>query len=492
MIEEHLPVLQVVLPLLAGPVCLLLRRAQANWALATAVSWISFAIALALLLKVQAEDVIVYQLGGWAAPCGIEYRIDHVNAFVLLIVSGISSVVLLFAHDSVRREINNKRIYIFYTGWLLCLTGLLGMTATGDAFNVFVFLEISSLATYLLISLHPDRRALSAAFRYLVLGTIGATFILIGIALLYVMTGTLNIFDLADRLAPAAHTRTVAVAFSFLVIGIGIKAAAFPLHLWLPNAYAYAPSAVTALLAGTATKVAIYLLLRFLFSLFGPALSFEQYEADRILLPLAVVGIFSMSAAAIYQPTVKKLLAYSSVAQIGYMLLGISLASVTGLTATVLHLFNHALIKTALFMAMGCVAYRIGTTRLSDMAGLGRSMPWTMAAFVAGGLSLIGVPLTVGFISKWYLILAALEQGWLWLAAMIVLTSLMAVAYVWRVVEVAYFRDRGQAAQATEAPLSLLIPTWLMIAANFYFGVDASVTTEVAATAARLLFGAAT
>ncbi len=491
MISEHLPVLQVVVPLLAGPVCLLLRRPSANWALAASVSWITLAIAVALLVEVRRAGPIIYQLGGWAAPWGIEYRIDHVNAFVLLIVSGVSAVVLLFARASVQREINNRRINIFYTGWLLCLTGLLGMTATGDAFNVFVFLEISSLATYLLISLHPDRRALSAAFHYLVLGTIGATFILIGIALLYMMTGTLNIVDLAAHLPPVAQTRTVAVAFSFLVIGIGIKAAAFPLHMWLPNAYAYAPSAVTALLAGTATKVAVYLLLRFLFSLFGPGLSFEQYLLDKILLPLAAVGIISMSVAAIYQTTAKKLLAYSSVAQIGYMLLGISLASVTGLTATVLHLFNHALIKSALFMAMGCVVYRIGTTQLASMAGLARCMPWTMAAFVAGGLSLIGVPLTVGFISKWYLILAALERGWMWLAALVVITSLLAVAYVWRVVEVAYFRHRESCAEVAEAPLSLLVPTWLMIAANYYFGVDASLTTGVAGRAAELLFGAA-
>ena len=195
-----------------------------------------------------------------------------------------------------------------------------------------------------------------------------------------------------------------------------------------------------------------------------------------------------MSLVAIYQTNVKRLLAYSSVAQIGYMVLGISLASVLGLTAGILHLFNHALIKGALFMAMGCVMYRVGSVRIEAMAGLGRSMPWTMAAFVLAGLSLIGVPLTVGFISKWYLVQAALAQG-LWpIAAVVLVGSLMAVVYVWKVVETAYFRP-GLEIEAQEAPLGLLVPTWALVLANVFFGVDASLTAGVARRAAESLLG---
>jgi len=490
-ISEQLPALQVVIPLLAAPICLLLHHPRLSWGLATTVSWTAFFIALALLDRVLTTGTISYDLGGWAAPWGIEYRIDEINAFVLLIVSGISSITLPFARASIEYEVDKKRIYIVYTGWMLFLTGLLGITITGDVFNVFVFLEISSLSSYLLISLNRDRRALIAAFQYLVLGTIGATFILIGIALLYMMTGTLNMMDLAERVPAVSNTRTVKMAFTFLTVGIGLKAAVFPLHFWLPNAYAYAPSAISALFAGTATKVAIYLLLRFFFTVFGVEFSFEVMKLDRVLLPLALTGIFVASTIAIFQTDVKRMLGYSSIAQIGYMVLGVSLGSVPGVTAAILHLFNHALMKAALFVTLGCVFFRVGSVMRDDLAGLGRKMPWTMAAFVVGGLSLVGIPLTVGFISKWYLIVAALDQQWWWLAVLVLISSLLALVYIWQVIEVAYFRTADdRSIDIKEAPAALLIPTWILIIANIYFGIDTSLTVGVAEQAARLLLGA--
>jgi multicomponent Na+:H+ antiporter subunit D len=179
---------------------------------------------------------------------------------------------------------------------------------------------------------------------------------MIGIGLLYVMTGTLNMLDLAGRIPEVAHTRTIKAAFAFLAVGIGIKAAIFPLHAWLPNAHAYAPSAVTALLAGTATKVALYVWLRFFLMLFGRDFSWNVMSLDRILLPLALLGIIVGSLVAIFQRDIKRMLAYSSIAQIGYIALGISLASVTGLTAAIVHLFNHALTKTAFPLFSGFVS----------------------------------------------------------------------------------------------------------------------------------------
>lgn len=491
-LAAHLPALQVVLPLLAAPGCVLVHRPRAAWALATGVSWVALAIAATLLHAVIEKGPISYALGGWAAPWGIEYRLDQVNAFVLLIVAAIGAVVVPFARDSVEREVHSDRIYLLYTAWMLCLTGMLGMVVTGDAFNLFVFLEISSLSSYVLISLGRDRRALLAAFRYLVMGTIGATFILIGIGLLYAMTGTLNMADLAERLPSVADTRTVKTAFGFLTVGVGLKMAFFPLHAWLPNAYAYAPSPVTALLAGTATKVAVYVMLRFFFSVFGASFTFDVMLLDRVFLPLALAAVLVASAIAVWQVDVKRMLAWSSVAQIGYMALGVSFANVVGLTASIVHLFNHALMKSALFLAIGCVVYRVGAVSLSSMSGLGRRMPWTMAAFVVGSLSLVGVPLTAGFISKWYLLQGALQQNWWLVAGAVLFASLLALIYTGRVIEAAYFRrpERG-AIQRTvhEAPALLLVPVWLLIAANVYFGVRTELTVGVARTAARILLG---
>jgi multicomponent Na+:H+ antiporter subunit D len=488
----HLPVLQVVIPLLAAPLCLLLRNGRMAWMFVLSVSWLVLANSILLLLQVFELGSISYALGDWSAPWGIEYHLDHISVFVLLIVSGINAVVLPFAGKSVAREISADRIPLFYTLYLLCLTGLLGIVSTGDAFNLFVFLEISSLSSYALISMGKDRRALTAAYHYLVMGTIGATFIIIGVGLLYMMTGTLNMQDLATRLPAITETRTVHTAFAFLTVGISVKLALFPLHLWLPNAYTYAPSVVSAFLAATATKVGVYVLLRFVFSIFGAAFVFQTMPLGLILMTLSLLAIFNASTVAIFQDNLKRMLAYSSVAQIGYIVLGISFASLTGLTAGILHLFNHALMKGALFLALGAVFYQIGSVQLGQMHGLGRRMPWTMAAIVIAGLSLVGVPLTVGFISKWYLVLAALESGWWPVAVLVLLGSLLALIYIGRVVETAYFKPPiDDTAEVQEAPLSLLLPIWILVLANLYFGIDTSLTVGVAGQAAALLLGVA-
>ena len=487
MISAHLPALQVILPLLSAPFCVVFRRSYPAWLLSLLVSWISFAIAAILLGQVLAGSPIVYLLGDWAAPWGIEYRVDILSAFVLLLVSGIGSVIMVFAPHSIASEVPEERIYLFYTMYLLTFSGLLGMTITGDVFNLFVFLEISSLSTYVMISQGKSKRAMTSAFRYLILGTVGATFYVIGVGMMYQMTGTLNMADLAARLPVVAETRTILVALGFLTVGIGLKLGLFPIHGWLPNVYAYAPSIVTAFLAATATKVAMYVLLRIYFTVFGIKI-FETLPVDEVLLILGVITILTMSTVAIYQMDAKRLLAFSSVAQIGYMIIGVSMITATGLTATILHLFNHALIKGALFLALAGICYRIKSARIEDMAGLGRAMPYTMAAFLVAGLSLVGVPLTVGFVSKWYLILGAMEKDWWLVAGLILLSSLLAVIYLWKVIEAAYFKNRAEGAPPIrEVPITMLAPMWVLVAANIYFGTNTELTVGTAMSAARAL-----
>ncbi len=489
MIDMHLPILLIVVPLVSAPLCVLLRQKTLVWAFASLVCVASLGMASMLLIRVLEEGVISYAIGGWIAPWGIEYRVDTINAFVLLLVSIIAAVLMFFALPSVADEISGKQHYLFYTAYLLCFTGLMGIAITGDAFNVFVFLEISSLSSYTLIALGRDRRALTASYQYLIMGTLGATFIVIGIGLMYMMTGTLNMFDLSERLPAMFETRTAMVAFAFLTVGMLIKLAMFPMHMWLPNAYCYAPSLVTAFLAATATKVSIYVFLRFTFTVWGAEFVFEKLNLDAFLIPLSLIGIYVASLSAIYQTNVKRLLAYSSVAQIGYMMLGIGFVSVTGLTGGIVHLFNHALMKAALFLAVGSAVLRLGSSDLADWKGLGRRMPVTMAAFVLAGLSLIGVPLTVGFISKWYLILAALEAGWWPIALLALLSSLLAVIYVWRVVEVAYFQKADDDSNVQEAPLMMQISMWVLTGATLYFGIQTDLTVSVAQRAAGLLLG---
>lgn len=488
----HLPILQVIVPLIAAPTCLILRKPKLVWLFTLLASSLAFVISILLLQQVMLTGTISYELGGWSPPWGIEYRIDKLNAFIALIISGVSTVVLLAAQTSIEKEIPQEKQTLFYILYLLSLTGMLGILTTGDAFNVFVFLEISSLSAYSLIALGKDRRALWASFQYLIMGTIGATFILIGIGLMYQMTGTLNMADLATRLPEVAETRTITTAYVFFIVGVCLKLALFPLHFWLPNAYTYAPSIVTAFFAATSTKVAAYLLIRFTFSIFGISFSFTTLPMETLFLILGISGIFIASTVAIYQDNIKHVFAYSSVAQVGYMIVGFSLTTHAGLTAMLLHMFNHALMKGALFLALAAVVYRVGSTRIADFQGLGRQMPLTMAAIVVGGLSLIGVPLTVGFVSKWYLVVAVIEKGWWWLAGLVLLGSLLAVIYVWRIVETAYFKAPIAGRQPVkEAPMAFLVPVWLLVSANVYFGIDTRLSVEIATAAAKSLFGVA-
>lgn len=493
MIAEQYPALQILITMMAAPLCVIVRHAKASWAIAMVASLFAFWVSWQLLQQVLDTGVIRYAVGGWAAPSGIEYYIDAMNASVLMLVSGLSAVVLIYAYKSVSKSVPMSKHYLFYAAWLMCVTGLLGIVITGDAFNVFVFLEVSSLATYMLISFGDDRRALTASFRYLVLGSVGASFILIGIGFLYAATGTLNMVDLAERIPDSASQRAVLVAFSFITIGVMIKAAVFPLHAWLPNAYTYAPTAVTAFLAGTATKVSLYVLLRFFFSVFGDDYSFSVLLLNKVLLPAAVAGFVLMSLVSIFQTDLRRMLAYSSVAQIGYIIAGISLATQAGLTAGIVHIVNHAIVKAALFMSVGCIIYQLGHSHRPSFDNLFKQMPFTCVAFIISGLGLIGVPLTVGFVSKFTLIGAAMEQGWWLIAGLVLVSSLLAIIYVGRVIEAMLFRESRQATTESsgmrEAPLSMLVPMYGLIAVGIYFGINGSITLNIAGEAARQLLG---
>jgi multicomponent Na+:H+ antiporter subunit D len=434
-------------------------------------------------------------MGSWPAPFGIELRVDSFSALLLLVITGASSVALVGCRESIDQQIEPERQPYFFAAWLLALAGLVGIVVSADAFNIFVFMEISSLASYILVAGGPDRRALPAVFKYLIMGTIGATFYLIGVGLIYMMTGTLNLADMELRITEVADQRPILVAAGFITIGLALKAAIFPLHVWLPNAYTYAPHMATAFMAACATKVSLYVLLRFDFFVFQQNLSGHAFQFAAYLMPLALLGILIGSGVALFERNLKRLLAFSSVAQIGYIMLGASLLSVTGLTAASLHVFNHALAKGGLFLAVAGFAMLTAGVRLEHLAGLARRAPWTFIAFVICALSLIGVPGTAGFISKWYLITAALEMGnaGIALIVVIIVSSLMAVAYVWRIVEAACFSPVNVAAEPDETqgtvPVALLAVTWLAALANVYFGVAPALPVQLSAAAAGILLG---
>lgn len=487
----QLPALQVLIPLANAPLCVLFRSRTVAWLLFLVAALGSLTCAILLAGQVARTGTLRYAMGGWPAPAGIELVVSAFNTPVLLLVALIATVVAVYGRRSVAAEIDARRTLLLYACLCLTLAGLLGLAITGDVFNAFVFLEISSLSTYTMIAMGRRRRALVAGFHYLVIGTVGATFVLLGIGLAYAVTGTLNMADLAQRLAAIHGNRALYAAVVFVFVGLAIKMAVFPLHAWLPGAYAEAPSTVSTFVAATGTKVAIYLFCRFAFTVFGAALVFREMPIGRVGLLLACAAMLAGSAVACFQNDLKYLLAWSSVAQAGYIVAGICLATTAGVSAAYLHVINHAVTKAALFAAAGLLMMRLGSVRFTALAGLGRRMPWTFAAIVVAGLGLVGVPPTAGFASKWALVTALVERGqWPVLVAMLA-GSLLALVYVGRVVEVAWFRPppAGPATAPPPLPASMVAATWSLVLLSVYFGADATLPAGLADAAASALLG---
>ena len=498
---KHLPALLIVIPLLAAIITPIIGRINwvLSWYTVTITTFISFVISLSLLQTVLVQGEISYWMGGWEPPWGIEYAIDYLNVFVVIIISFMAFVGAIYSKNSINVEIDEVRKPFFYSVYLLFITGLMGMVVTGDIFNIYVFLEITALAGYALIAIGKKRQAVLGAYNYLVMGTVGATFFLLGIGYLYLMTGTLNIADLAVRLPEFYQNKAIFTAFTFLVVGLCIKLALFPMHIWMPNCYTYAPSVVSAVMAATASKVAAYAIIRVMFTVFEPEFyTLAPFNIQYILLILAVAAILVGSIMALAQTDIKKMLAYSSVGQIGYIMLGIALMSVTGMMGSLMHLLNHALMKGALFFAVGAVVYRTGFTSIENLQGLGKKMPFSMAAFTIGALSMTGVPLTVGFISKWYLAVASIESGMWWLVPVILISSLLTAIYFWRILDNVWLKpapgeethghdSHQKSVKSNDAPLSMLIPTVTVALLCLVFGSFAYAPVSVAEKAALIL-----
>ena len=482
MIAEQFPALIIVFPLI---IAFWINIVGWRWTrpcfymsmLALSVSFIS---ALGILNTVITTGTIHYRLGGWEPPWGIEYVVDHLNALILVIVSFVGLVVGVYSRRSIEKEISEAKIPQFYAIYTLLVMALLGMTVTGDAFNLYVLLEIASLAAYALIALGEDGAPL-ASFNYVIMGTIGACFYLLGVGYLYIATGSLNMADLSQLLPNLYHSKAVLAAYAFLMIGIAIKMAFFPLHVWLPDAYTHAPSSVSAFVAGTMTKVGAYVLIRVMFTIFRPYFSIELVPVTTVLGWTAVAAMIYGCVLAIAQRDLKRMLCYILIAEVGYIVLGISVANRMGFTGAILHILNDAFMMACLFLVTGAIMYKIGTRDITNFRHLHKKMPFTMAAFTITALSVVGIPPTCGFFSKWYLILGAIDAKQWAFAVALVISSLLSAIVFFKVIEKAYFKPTASAqahnggtheeVAMDEAPMSMLIPIYIMVAGILTLGL---------------------
>jgi multicomponent Na+:H+ antiporter subunit D len=402
-------------------------------------------------LAVVPEGALRYHFGGWAPPIGIEFVYDALAAFVVLVINALAAFVLIHSRPVAAREFPGREMP-FYTLCMLLMLGFNGMVMTGDLFNLYVFLEVASLSGYALVAI-GDRRAPFAAFRYLIIGTAGGALYLLGVGFLYAVTGTLNMIDMAALLPHAAGNGAVLTALLLMLCGIGIKSALFPMHGWLPEAYTHANSTSSALLASIGTKVAAYILFRVLLFLFGVDYLNAAAPLLTVLGVLAAAGILYGSVMAIAQHELKRMLAYSSVAQISYILLGLSLANPLGLIGALLHVLNHAVMKGCLFMVAGNLRLREGHSdirRFDD--SYQRKYPGSMLAFTLAAISMIGLPPLAGFFSKWYLALGTIAAGNYLFLAVILASSLLNAVYFFRILEKVYLRNPAADATAGVPP----------------------------------------
>lgn len=477
--SQQYPALLVVVPLLSA--FLISAAGWANRKLCFPIAVVALSVAVyssfGLLFRVLNEGVIVYRLAGWDPPWGIAYYVDHLNGLVLTVVSVVALVNLIASKKSIEQEFPEK-MGAFYTLYVLLVTGSLGIVVTGDAFNLYVLLEIAALAGYGMLAMGDKDRAPLATLNYLYMGTIGACFYLLGIGYLYIVTGSLNMVDIARLLPPIYQSKAVMAAFIICMVGVWLKMALFPLHAWLPNAYTHAPSAASSLIAPLATKVMIYVMIRLILTVFTPEYAFTVLSVSEAIVWLAVIAIVMGAFLALKERSLKKMLTYIVVAEVGYMVGGAWLGNKAGMTGSILHIVNDALMTLCVFLAVGNIVYKTKGHGFENLQGLFRKMPFTMAGFVIGALSIIGVPPTCGFFSKWYLISGAIQAGQYHFMVALLFSSLVSVVLFFRVIEICYYEPFSEGhghdhhpAPMDEAPLSMVLPLLIVAAGLVLVGL---------------------
>lgn len=484
---QHAPVLIVLLPLTASLLCMLFSRISKNlgsWIVMASIAG-AFANACIVLQRVleSGGKTWHYWMGGWEPPIGIGFALDPLNSILAVVVTFISLMVSLYSRPFVKDE-DWLHVGGYYTLFGLLTVGLSGMIITGDVFNLYVYLEIMSLSGYGLIAL-GGRKSMLAAFRYLLIGTIGASLYLLGVGYLYAMTGTLNMADLAARVVPHLNSPLFAIAVACFIIGFGIKMALFPLHGWQPDAYTFAHPGAAAFIAGCMSKAPAYALIRFVYYIFKVDNPVVQ-SALNVLGILGVAGILIGSIMAMAQYDFRRMLAYSSVAQIGYIAIGLAMGNMYGFIGAVLHAINHAFMKSSLFLVIGGIEYRFGEVNLYRLGGMNKKMTISTITVLLASLSMIGLPPTCGFFSKWYLMLGAYTGAQYFYIAVLVISSLLNAIYFFRIIEQMFIQREASLTEVHPhkgklgLPLSMVIPILvggIMILVLGFYSVD--IVTDV-------------
>jgi multicomponent Na+:H+ antiporter subunit D len=491
--SAHHPVLLVVVPLIFAALCplwgMLKREACFPWALAGTAA--TTFLAWSLIGKVGPRKAVTYNLGGWKPPWGIQIRIDYLGLLMACLVTGVGVLVVLYSYRYVTHELKPERIPYYYTLLLLIITAMIGFSITGDLFNLFVFMEIFSITSYALVAISGAKEAVRAAFKYLLMGATSSLTVLLAITFLYSATGSLNMLDISHRLKTTGYVQVAVVALLLFVVGFSVKAALFPVHVWLPDAHSQAPSPISAILSALVIKMGIIGLFRAFFTIYGPSFASRSATwsslADAVSW-LAVISILVGATMAIIQRDLKIMIAYSSIVHIGYIILGLMVLARTGMAGGLFDILAHAMGKSCMFLAAGIFLYKGKRREILDLRGLGRTMPVTAGAFAVAALSIVGVPPTAGFIAKFYILWGCLESGKSYFVALALIGTLLSAVYCFRVIYYLFFTGvHRPEARIDEAPASMYVPAAVLALGTLFFGIFSTLLLPSLSTAARFI-----
>lgn len=441
---EMIP-LFAALPLAGAFIIALLKKLKGTTdIIGSLIPLVGFVLAVFAVLQVGDTGSMDTFVGMWGAEdavagniVGIQLVLDGLTAFMLVIVNFVAFVVAVYSINYMTRYTEKWQ---YFTLFLLMLAGMNGVIITGDLFNLFVFLEIASIASYALVAFGTGKRELEASFKYAVMGGVGSMLILLGIIFLYSYTGLLNMQDMAAVLGERPNTGLIYLVFALFLTGFGLKAAMVPFHAWLPDAHPSAPAPISAMLSGVLIKaLGIYAIARIFFTVFG----FPQ-EIASILMVLGALSMGVGAVVAMRQWDLKRLLAYSSISQVGFIMLGLGIGTPLAIIGALFHLFNHSVFKSLLFLDSGAIEYATHTRDLKKMGGIGSKMPVTSSTAMAGAMSLAGIPPFAGFWSKLIIIVAAVQANHIGYAAWAVVVSIATIAYALKAMRHAFLGDLGE------------------------------------------------
>jgi len=468
MIVDQLPIINLVLFLFMALSIPLLKRRPFKLTLVLGFIVLGLVLASSVYLLWHVNNVgnISYTFGGYDAKFGIEFLINPFSALFSTMILGIAMIIYIYSSGDATEGIENSEYGRYYVLLFILLMALFGILYTNDLFNTYVFIEILSITTCSIVSIKKKKETYTSAFRYIMMNEIGSLSYLFGVALIYMATGYTNISMISEVISStfSANPINIMLALGFMVVGLGIKTAIFPLHIWLPDTYSNAPSTSSAILSGIISKGYLLVLIKVLYQVFGTSV-LQELNIQVILLVFAGTAMIAGSIFAIAQKDVKRMLAYSSVSQVGYILLGIALFSFLGLRAAFFHIFSHAIMKTALFLSVGEIIFYKKTRKVNDFDGMGFIMPVAMGVFSIAALGMIGLPLTSGFISKLNLGIAVLDNQYVIFLIILIVSSLLNVIYYLPIIILAFLRNEKYHYRMTRiehTPTTMITPLFIL------------------------------